>query len=195
MARKMLVLAFIFLLALSIWVFMTSDKKADKTRLLGREHAPRMSMEEFTVFRYENHRPISTLSGRYANYIDPNTLEIFGSIQGFNYQSKKKEFFSAESATAHFDSKGLVDLVNNSQIQSFELENQVRFGYEDILLYTEYAKFLNQEHRLFSDVPVKIVGSQVELRGEKGFDYNSKTGDLKVYGPLKGTSKSQSIWR
>ncbi len=189
MGKNIIVALFVAILAASILVFIQRDKHVKKDHPVNKDRVPRISLEDFTVYKYEQHKTVSTLSGRFANFVDPDTLEIFGSIQGFNHQAKKKEFFASESVTVHFASKGVVDLVRNSRIIKTEIENQVRFGYDDIILYTDYAKFLNEEDRLISDLPVRIEGPQVELKGDKGFEFNNKTGDLKVFGPLEGTMR------
>lgn len=189
MGKNIIVALFVAILAASVLVFVQRDKRSKVDRPVNKDRVPRISLEDFTVYKYEKHKTVSTLSGRFANFVDPDTLEMFGSIQGFNHQAKKKEFFASESATVHFAAKGVVDLAQNSRIVKTEIENQVRFGYDDIILYTEYAKFLNEEDRLVSDLPVRIEGPQVEMKGDKGFEYNNKTGDLKVYGPLEGTMR------
>ncbi len=189
MAKNIIVALFVAIMAAALLVFIRRDKQAKPEPMVGKDKVPRISLEDFTVYKYEKHKTVSTISGRFANFVDPDSLEMFGSIQGFNHQAKKKEFFASESATVHFDAKGVVDLVRNSRIIKTEIENQVRFGYDDIILYTDYAKFLHDEDRLISDLPVRIQGPQVELKGDKGFEFNNKTGDLKVYGPLEGTMR------
>jgi hypothetical protein len=83
--------------------------------------------------------------------------------------------------------KGLVELMKNSRPQLTTIENQVRFGYDDVILYTDYARYLHDQERLISDLPVRIQGPKVDLMGSKGFEYQTKTKDLKVFGPLEGT--------
>jgi len=189
MGKNIIVALFVAILAAAIFVFIQRDKQTKPERVGTKDKAPRISLEDFTVYKYEQHKTVSTISGRFANFVDPDSLEMFGSIQGFNHKAKKKEFFASESATVHFAAKGVVDLVKNSRIVKTEIENQVRFGYDDIILYTDYAKYLNEEKRLTSDLPVRIQGPQVELKGDKGFEFNNNTGDLKVFGPLEGTMR------
>ena len=181
---------FVVIMAASLWVFTQRDPHKKPKVARSREHAPRISFEDFTVWKYEDKLLVASLTGRFANFVDPNSLELFGSIRGINQQGKKKQFFSAESATVHFAAKGVVDLVKNSRITKTEVENQVKFGYDDVILYTDYAKFFPGEDRLVSDLAVRIQGPDVEIRGEKGFEFFNKTGDLKVYGPLEGTLRS-----
>jgi LPS export ABC transporter protein LptC len=189
MGKNIIVALFVAILAAAVFVFIQRDKQAKPERVGNRDKVPRISLEDFTIYKYEQHKTVSTISGRLANFVDPDSLEMFGSIQGFNHKAKKKEFFAAESATVHFAAKGVVDLVKNSRIVKTEIQDQVRFGYDDIILYTDYAKYMNEEGRLTSDLPVRIQGPQVELKGEKGFEFNNNTGDLKVYGPLEGTMR------
>lgn len=185
----MIVAVFLLVLSAAILVFLRRGRPDSSERPYVRERLPRLSLEDFTMYKYEQHRAVSTLSGRFANFIDPDTLEIFGSIQGFNYEAKKKESFSAESATVHFAAKGLVDLIKDSRIISTEIENQVKISSDDLLLSTDYAKFIHEEDKLISDLPVRIEGPQMEFVGRKGFEFNNKNGDLKVFGPLEGTMR------
>jgi LPS export ABC transporter protein LptC len=190
MGKNIIVALFVAILAAAIFVFIQRDKQDKSERVGSKDQVPRISLEDFTVYKYEQHKTVSTISGRFANFVDPDQLEIFGSVQGFNHKAKKKEFFASESATVQFAAKGVVDLAKNSRIIKTEIENQVRFGYDDLILYTDYARYLNEEGRLTSDLPVRIQGPQLELKGEKGFDFNNNSGDLKVYGPLEGTMRA-----
>ncbi|MFY7930417.1 MAG: hypothetical protein ACOVS5_16195, partial [Oligoflexus sp.] len=151
------------------------------------EKTPRILLEEFTLYEYQGSKAVSSLSGKFASFMDPNTVEMFGNLQGQRLDSKRREFFAAESATMQFAAKGLVELMKNSRPQLTTIENQVRFGYDDVILYTDYARYLHDQERLISDLPVRIQGPKVDLMGSKGFEYQTKTKDLKVFGPLEGT--------
>lgn len=189
MGRKFIVVVFLSVLSLSVWVFLNRESNQTLNELPSSDKTPRISLEEFTLYKYEKTRASATLSGRFANFVDPDQLEMFGSVQGYSQNKGKREFFTAESATLHFQAKGVVNLVKQSQIEKIEIENSVRFGSENMVLYTEYARYLNLEKKLNSEQPVRIQGQEFDVKGSKGFEYSVDTGDLKVFGPLEGTLK------
>lgn len=188
MGKNIIVALFLLMVGTAFVIFFkrkpdTPFKEGDRSKA----HEPRIYLEEFTIYDYEGHKMNSTLSGNAATFMDPDLLEINGSIQGQRLDSPRKETLNAELATIRFASKSLVDLMKSSRIESCEIQNQVRIGYNDNILYTEYAKLLADQNRLVSDVPVRILGPQVDLMGGRGFEYQTKTQDLKVFGPLEGT--------
>lgn len=188
MGKNIIVALFLLMVGTAFFIFFRREPDLPmKVRDASKAKEPRIYLEEFTVYDYERHKMKSTLSGQAATFLDPDLLEVKGGVQGQKLDSPHKEFLNAELATVHFASKGLVDLMKASRVQSSEVRNQVRIGYDDNIIYTEYAKFLAEQQRLVSDVPVRILGPQVDLMGSKGFEYQTKTQDLKVFGPLEGT--------
>ncbi len=188
MGKNIIVALFLLMVGTAFVIFF--KRKPDKPfeeRNPSRAQEPRIYLEEFTVYKYERHRMKSTLSGNTGTFFDPDLLEIKGGIQGQKMDSTHKEFINAELATIRFASKGLVDLMKISRIQTCDIRNQVRIGYDDNILYTEHARYLAEQNRLVSEVPVRILGPQVDLLGSRGFEYQTKTQDLKVFGPLEGT--------
>ncbi len=187
MGKNIIVGLFLLMVGAAFYVF--SQRKPDvpiKDRDPAKASEPRIYLEEFTVYDYERHKMRSTLSANSGIFVDPDTLQIKGKIQGQKLDSPHKDFIHAELATVRFGSKGLVDLMKSAQMQTFEIKDQVRIGYDDSILYTEYAKYLAAQERLHSDVPVRILGPQIDMLGSRGFDYHTKTRDLKVFGPLEG---------
>ncbi len=187
MGKNIIVALFILMVMSAVYIFVGRESSLPLPELEpGQQHLPRIQLEEFTVYKYEGHKVLSTLSGKTAFFLDPNTLDVLGSIQGQSLDSPNKEFFTAESLRVTFAAKGLSDLLKNSRIQRTEIENQVRFGYQDHILFTEYAKYLNDQSLLVSDLPVQVKGPRMTMKGAKGFEYNTETTDLKLYGPLEG---------
>lgn len=147
----------------------------------------RIVLEDFVVYQYKNHLATETFQGKHAEFVDPDMLEVFGDVLGTRLQSSKKEFVAADSLRVHFESKGLTELVKNSKVLSSEFENDVRVGYDDNVLYTDYAKYVHADEKLISDRPVRIQAPRAELKGSRGFEYETKSQNLKIFGPMEGT--------
>jgi hypothetical protein len=192
MGKNIVVIAFVsaFLGAVFVY-FQRSEKQSVKQKLQARESVnekhSRISIEEFVLYEYQDHHATGTFQGKLAQFQDPDTLEIFGSVRGNRSNGEHKEFVAAESATMRFASKGLGELVKDAKLQTVLLENQVRFGSDDITLFTDYAKYDHETGKLVSDRPVRIQNPQADMLGKKGFEFDSKTQDIKVYGPMEGT--------
>ena len=190
MGKHILVLAFAFAFIGAIAVFFQRAERQAKTPPgveAVEEKRSRVSIEEFVVYEYKDHHATGTFQGKLAQFEDPDTLEIFGNVRGSRTNEGEKEFVAAESASLRFSSKGLSDLVKESKLETITLENQVRFGSNDITMFTDYAKFDNAKGLLVSDRPVRIQNQQADLLGRTGFEYDVKTQDVKVFGPLEGT--------
>ena len=187
MGKHVMITGFFLLFGAALYVFSNREKSRPMNRLTSSKNAPRIMLEDFVVYKYENQKIISSLSGKSASFYDPSTLELIGDVICAEHSKEKNKSFSAESATLHFSSKGLSDLVKDSRIESAEVENQVRFNYDDLVVYTDYAKYLEREAILSSDFPVRIQNSKLDFMGSKGFVYSIKSHDLKVFGPLEGT--------
>lgn len=151
------------------------------------EKKSRISVEEFVIYEYRDHHATGTFQGKIAQFEDPDTLEVFGNVRGNRSFDGKKEFVAAESASLRFSSKGLSDLVKEAKLESVTLENQVRFGTGDLTMFTDYAKYDQLSGKLSSDRPVRMQNPQANFLGHKGFEFDRKTQDVKVFGPLEGT--------
>ncbi len=190
MGRHIVVIAFVVALIGSVVVFFQRNEKQSH-KLAAKdavnESHPRIAIEEFVLYEYEDHRATATFQGKLAQFQDPDTLEIFGAVRGNRLSGEHKEFVAAESATLRFASKGLTELVKDSKLQTLVLENQVHFGSDDVSLFTDYAKYDHETGKLVSDRPVRMQNPQADMLGKKGFEYDSKTKDVKVFGPMEGT--------
>ncbi len=192
MGKQILVGIFILLFGSALYVFSKRDKSQSKIALPVKEHSPRITVEDFVIYKYEDHRVISSLSGKLGSFYDPNTLEILGDVKGMEHNKQKNKEFSSESLTLHFVSKGLSVLTRDNRIDFAEIENQVRLGYDGITIFTDYAKYLNDEKRLASSLPVRIQGPKFDVMGTKGFEFLGTTNDLKVFGPMEGKLSADS---
>lgn len=151
------------------------------------EKHSRMSVEEFVIYEYKDHHATGTFQGKLAQFQDPDMLEIFGNVRGSRVIDGEKEFVASEAAALRFSSKGLSELVKNSKLETVTLENQVRFGSADVTMFTDYAKYSADTGKMVSDRPVRMQTSQGDMLGHKGFEYDSSTQNVKVFGPMEGT--------
>ncbi len=189
MGKQLFVVAFLSAFLGSIIVFFQrGERQAKKApEAESGETRSRVTIEEFVLYEYKNHRATGTFQGKLAQFEDPDTLEVFGNVRGNRTEDGKKEFVAAESASLRFSSKGLSELVKESKLETVILDNQVRFGSADITMFTDYAKFDNASGKLVSDRAVRVQNPQGDMLGSKGFEYNTKTQDVKVFGPSEGT--------
>ena len=190
MGKHLVVIAFVSAFFGAVVVFFQRGEKSAHKLVStdpARDKRSRITVEEFVVYEYEDHHPTGTFQGKLAQFLDPDTLEIFGSVRGNRLNGERKEFVAAEAATLLFASKGLSDLMKESKLQTAILENQVRFGSDDITLFTDYAKYDHETGKVTSDRPVRMQNAQADLLGHKGFEFDSNTQDVKVFGPLEGT--------
>ena len=185
MGKNLVSILFLVISGLAVYLFMQRDDRTLREQVSGQEKQPRITLEEFTLHRYRNHTVLSTLTGRIGNFMDPNVLEMYGNLRGLRYDSPSREYFSAESATIYFESNGIVQLLNDSEISRAEIENNVNVGTQDKLLKTQYARYNTKKGMLRSDVPVTFVAPNSIFKGTSGFEYNIATEDVVLFGPIE----------
>lgn len=188
MGKNLVVIGFLLTCGFAAWVFFERDD-----RLL-REHMdpdtsglPRLVLEDFTLYRYENHKVTSTLSARLGQYLEPNLLEMYGDIRGLRHNTERRDLVTSQSALVFFRSRGIRALLENAKIEKVELEDSVMVSSGQNILETEYAEFLPDDNLLRSDLEVRVRGPRGRFTGGNGFVYHTDTEDLLIEGPLKGT--------
>jgi len=189
--RNALVVLFLICCGISLFAFLNREKP--DVREFREEHAakePHLILEEFTVYRYNQHNVTETLAAKLGYFLEPNILELYGDIRGFRH-GPKREYCSAESSISYFDSHSLTSLLRNAKIVKTEVETQVRVGIEDHALRTEFAEFIADLEVIRTDFPVKIDGPRGRFNGEKGFVYDLKAGLMMIRGPMTGTLKER----
>ncbi|MBC7660260.1 MAG: LPS export ABC transporter periplasmic protein LptC [Chitinophagaceae bacterium] len=195
MGKHFVVIAFVtFFLSAVMVFFQRGEKKANakkivSTEIIGpaRDKRSRVTVEEFVLYEYDDHHPTGTFQGKLAQFLDPDTLDIMGAVRGNRMNGEHKDFLASEAATLKFGSKGLADMMKDAKLETAEFENQVRFGSDDTTIFTDYAKYETATAKVTSERPVRIQNAQVDMLGRKGFEYDQKTQDVKVFGPMEGT--------
>lgn len=186
MGRNILVIAFLVTSAVAVMIFLARDDGSLRDQVDSRSRQPVITLEEFALFRYEGHELEATLTGKLATFLEPNMVEMYGNVTGRKYEEDKKEYSSAESATAYFASSGVTQFMKDSRIERAQLENDVRIGIGDHTLSTEFAEFLAPKEVLRSERPVLLYGPTGRFKGGNGFAYHLTTEEMTVFGPLEG---------
>ena len=193
LGKNIVAAIFIIISFVALVVFFSRDDRTLKDQVNLEDRKPRVILEGFTLYKYSGHEIQSTLTGKIAHFIDPNVLEVYGDIRGLRHNTEKREHFAAQSATAYFSSSGIVQLMQKSEIVRCEVENNVRVGFGDNLILTQYAQYLGKDKTLRSDLPVEFRAPQSRLHGKSGFDYRLEDEELDIHGPIKGTLQGEPI--
>jgi hypothetical protein len=80
-----------------------------------------------------------------------------------------------------------MQLLEDPYILKTELENDVQFGFEDNIIFTQYAEYLPPRSLLRSDLPVLLRSPQGYFRSMTGFEYHLEKETMEFYGPIQGT--------
>lgn len=150
----------------------------------------RIAFEDFSGARFRRGRKLSELKARSGYLLEPNMIELFGdvrmSVASGSSQSNGWDRVYCETATAHFFSSNLAEMVNSSALDRVELRGFVRFETSDVKLESDSATFYRKSGQLVSYDPVLVSGGGQEFRGEGGFEFDTIKGDLHVLGPVRG---------
>ena len=187
MGKNIIVYSFLFSLGFSLFIFFSREDRRIRDQInQGDKREPLITVEDFTAYKYIDHKVISTLSGKLGQFIEPNILELYGQIRGMRHDVDEKQYIFSESAVAYYRSQGLAQLAKDSSLRKAEIENSVRIGTGSKVLMTEYAEYIEAENRLKSDWEVLIKTPNSQINGKQGFDYDVLSKDLTVMGPING---------
>lgn len=190
MGKNVVVALFILTCLMSVAVLLTRQPHRTKVSpSVDGAKTPRVSLEDFTVYEYRNHSVISTFSGKLAHFLDPNLLELYGSLRGLRHNSLQREYVSAESATVYFASSGISSLMKNAEVSKAELEDNVKLGVRYQRLLTEYAEYLPSKGVLQSERAVTLKNPDGVVEGKNGFRYFLDKEEVKIFGPIQGELK------
>lgn len=194
MGKNLVVVGFLVCCGLAIYVLVTRGEPDGLSESIHENPEPRISLEDFTLYKYKGHKADATVSGKLALFMDPNMLEVYGSVRGLRHNSEKREFMSAESATIFFETSGLAELmVKEAKVAKAEIEDNVNIGVKYNRLKTEFAELLPEKGILQSELPVSLKGPTGDFRGEKGFRYFLNDEKVKIFGPINGVMQGAII--
>ena len=193
MGKNVVVVLFIVTCLLSVYVLMTRKNPEDRVLDPDAAKEPRVSMEEFTIYKYRNHQVVSTFSGKLSHFLDPNLLELYGSLRGLRHNSVKREYVSCESSTVYFKANGISELMKDATVTKAELEDNVNVGVSYNRLLTEFAEYLPSEDLLQSELPVTVKGPTGQIQGNNGFSYLLGEEKIKIFGPIKGVLQGAEL--
>lgn len=176
-----------------ITFFFREDKSLREQVEKQTKGLPLITLEGFTVYKYDRHAVSATLSGKMAQFIEPNNLELYGNISWLRNSEKKRDYALCETARVSFRSRGVTNLIKDGTIDKAELENNVRIGSKGNILLTEYAEYIERTQTLTSDQPVRLDGSKGTFVGSKGFNYDLDEEALTIFGPIEGTLQGDEI--
>ncbi len=184
MGKNIVVFAFVVTLCLAVYTIFTRASLFQESMHVGVN--PLVTLEGFTIFRYNKHKVTKTLSGQVGQFFEPNKLELFGRVRGLRHDSDRREYVSAETALVFFNGSGITDIIASPGVSEAEFEDNVHLGVRYNRISTEFAEYLPGQGILQSDVQVLIRGPSGRVEGRNGFRFYEETEDIEVYGPIKG---------
>lgn len=188
MGKKLTISSFLVCLVIAVYVFLTKESKSLRENIeFGTTREAQLILEDFVAYKYVGARLDAKLSGKAANFYEPNLVEIDGDIRGERATVEGKEWFSAETASAYFKAGSLTGLMQqNIELDRAEISGFVEVGVRDHLLTTDYAELLGDRQIIRSNRPVRVEGEKRVFAGEEGFTYELTTESLYMPGRVKG---------
>jgi hypothetical protein len=167
---------------------MNKESKSLRDNIeLGGAKVAQVILEDFVAYKYDGARLDAKLTGKLANFYEPNLVEIDGDINGERATSEGREFFTAETASAFFKAGSLTGLMEKRlELDRAEISGFVEVGLKNHILTTDFAEILNDRQIIRSNRPVKVEGEGRMFAGEDGFTYDLKQASLYMPGKVKG---------
>ena len=159
-------------LGLRLSFFFTRADRTPRDQLISSlDNEPRIVLDDFSIFRYNGHKVESTFSGKLGHFIEPNIVEVYAAVRGVRYRPKNKvETLRCESASALLDADTFSGLMKAKEVELLraEVEDQVRIGFDDNILSTEFAEYDAKRERVSSYEPVKVDWAKPNYKRGKG---------------------------
>ncbi|MGE0171660.1 MAG: LPS export ABC transporter periplasmic protein LptC [Oligoflexales bacterium] len=176
----------------AVLVFLVREERRPSQREGSADVTPMLSLKEFVVYRYLDDQVRWTVSAKLGNFLDPNVVEVFGSVEGSRVVDDETEIVTAESAVAYLDANSLSDSVKDAQISRVEIDSSVNIAMKNYAIKTDYAEYTVKSQTIESDLPVTVEQKANFFEGQNGFNYNLNKDLLTIKGPLKGVVKSST---
>ena len=188
MGKKILVVIFILVTMTSVYTFFSRERTSLREQVPEAEKNPRIVLKDFTMYRYQGARVEATVSGQNAFFFEPNILEMYGNLNGVrtSQEKGKREFVRAQASVTLFESRGIVQMTQSSDIEKSSLENDVAVGFDEKTIFTQHAEYTSKPQRLYSDLPVELRSRDGNLKSETGFEYLVEEKLLQLHGPIRG---------
>ena len=188
MGKKLLVAAFLLVTIASAYVFFSREQTSLREQVEDATKHPRIVLKDFTMYRYQGAKVEATVSGQNAFFFEPNVLEMYGNLKGLRTvpNTDKREFVRAQASVTLFESRGVVQMTQSSEIEKSSLENDVAVGFEDKTILTQHAEYTSKPQRLYSDLAVELLARDGNLKSETGFEYLVEEKLLHLNGPIRG---------
>ena len=79
MGKNLLVVLFLLACFSSIGFFLAREDRRLRDKIkVDQQAQPLIILEDVTVYRYKNHKVISTISSKVGHFLEPNILEMHG---------------------------------------------------------------------------------------------------------------------
>jgi len=190
MGKTIIIIGVVIALILSVIIFLMKDDTSPKDQYLNTvDNEPRVTMEDFAIFSYVDQKIEGTFSAKLGHFLDPNIVEAFTTVRGVRYRPKNRvESLRCGSVTAYLVGDSMSEIVSpkGAEVARAEVEDQVRIGFDDHFLNTEFAEYVAATNLVTSNERVQVDGPNRTLFGEDGFSYNLKKEALEMQGAVSG---------
>ena len=188
MKKSVLISAVLFIfLAVTVYVKKARDQRK-KPKELGDDS--RVTLEEFDIYRYQNHKIESRFSARSARLFEPNRMLVEGNPIGIRYKSdqngESKEVLRAQTATIFFQADSFGKMLQSPPLDKALLSEGVEAGFVDLILLTENADYVFKTDTLQSKMETTVEGPQKKMKSATGFEYDLKKQQLLMQGKVSG---------
>ncbi|MEZ4742852.1 MAG: LPS export ABC transporter periplasmic protein LptC [Bdellovibrionota bacterium] len=191
MIRILWSILFILTVSYAYWIYINRDDKSLVESLNSIENLDsRIEIEDFVIYRYDRSRLSSMVKAKTGQFIEPNSVELFGEFRAYRYfPDGTQESIRSENAIGIFNTYTLVGLLNGAELNSAELEQDVRLKTTQYTLLTESAEYLANVNLVLGDKPVQVVGNDRWFRSKNGFRLDLENETIELYGKVNGESK------
>jgi hypothetical protein len=189
MSRNYLIVIFLFVLVLSLSLFLRKDS-LDRWKNLKKEHESYLNLYNFKYYKYSGVNIIKYMEGGKAALATIDRVELYGNIKGWrllNQPVKKKEILESSFVHANLNTKHLLDFQNVVTVTGALFGGGVSIMRENLIMYTKEAQYLGSvKNRVVGTDPVHAKLKNQSIEADKGFQLDLEKGSIDLFGPIKG---------
>lgn len=197
MGRKLASLFLFTAFLVSAWTFFSREQRVLRETINSAQNEYRIKLEDFAITNYEDGEITEKISAKLGFFVEPNLVELNGDVQGErvselkskNGGSSRKEVIRSDHASVYLRATSLNMLLSQSaEVDRAELTGFVQVAFNDHLLTTDYAEYLQNQKVIQSPRKVKVLGPNRSFEGDEGFVYSLEQEILEIKGMVRGVT-------
>lgn len=185
--KTVVIITFLLFFVGALWTQLSKERPNIKDELKKSEGlVPEVVLEDFSIFRYTGNHLDSEISGQIGQFVDPNRVQAFGEAKATKYEAGRTQTLIGGQAVAFFKAKTVQEMMGSPELVRVEMSKNVKMNTSDHIIFTDEADYTALTNTVTSSRPVRVEGDNQWFTGERGFQYEVDSENVRLYGKVRG---------